>query len=153
MHGTHAPDVGECWRCPAGVSSKTPKPKIRKSQPTSQLEVRNHSRAKSVTKEELPTAVREAIKKGIERIWEDQDEGGGWAYDKNAELAKGPKNKDHRAVGMTALNALALYENGAQLSDAKLRKALDFIRETAPTCDDTYSVAWPPRSCRELLSA
>jgi hypothetical protein len=83
-------------------------------------------------------AIQDAIQKGIDRLWEDQDpDTGAWRYnDKETEI-----KKDDRAVGVTSLAALALYENGVLPSDPKLRKALKFVRDRCPAIEDTYSVS------------
>jgi hypothetical protein len=83
-------------------------------------------------------AIQASIQKGIDRLWEDQDpDSGAWRYnDKETEI-----KKDDRAVGVTSLAALALFENGVLPSDPKLRKALKFVRERCPLIEDTYSVS------------
>jgi hypothetical protein len=87
-------------------------------------------------------AIKAAIDKGIERLWEDQNSDGSWSYMAvEGGDTDGKDTKDPRALGMTSLAVLALHENGAQLSDPRMRKALDYIREKSIANEDTYSVA------------
>lgn len=77
-------------------------------------------------------AVNEAIKKAMAKMWEEQFEDGSWEYRRNDEM---------RALGMTALIALAQYENGTLPTDPRLRAALKYVRENANENTDTYSVS------------
>ena len=72
-----------------------------------------------------------AIKRGIDRLLEDQQEDGSWSYGAD----------EDRALGMTALATLALHENGVPVSATPMRAALRYVRSDARANTDTYSVS------------
>lgn len=75
--------------------------------------------------------VDEAIQRGMDLLWSEQQEDGSWKW----------STSEPRKLGITSLVALALYENGVLPSDPRLRKALNYVRTNAPRNKDAYSVS------------
>jgi hypothetical protein len=76
--------------------------------------------------------IDEAIRKAMQRLWDEQYEDGSWEY---------RPNSGQRVLGMTALAALALYENGTLPTDPRLRAAIKYVRDNSLQNRDTYSVS------------
>ena len=72
-----------------------------------------------------------AIARGLNYLRGEQGTGGEWTYS---------FNHDHE-LGITALAALALLENGAETSDPGIVKAVGVVRALAERSDQTYDLS------------
>lgn len=84
----------------------------------------------------------EAVRKGIKKLLSEQKDDGSWQYNDTEGHAQ------ERSMGLTALAALALHENGILPTDIKLQRAIRYVRSRAAGNADTYSVA-----CATMLLA
>ena len=80
-------------------------------------------------------AIEDARLKGVAYIKSKQTEGGFWQY--NEEMTESEANN----VGLTALCAIALIENGVSHNDPAIRKAYDYVIEKSKKLTNTYEVA------------
>ncbi|GEM_PF-2889699 len=92
-----------------------------------------------------PERVQEAIRRGLHYLRRQQQDDGSWQFIRQvrdqARKTVEYRHDAHYDLGLTALAALALVENGVPPSDPAVRKAYEYVRRNAPRETRTYSIA------------
>ncbi len=93
-----------------------------------------------------PAEVKQSIKRGLEYLRGRQTEKGNWAFERETPVpdqpTATPKMQEDPTynLGVTALVALAMLENGVLPSDPSIQKAYNYVKDGAATNKHTYNL-------------